>query len=167
MAVTSRGTATVTLPTDDQILITREFDAPRHLVYRAFTTPELVARWWHAKRGEVTLCEIDLRVGGRWRYAMVANDGTEVGFHGEYREVVPNERIVSTETYEGLPEGVSEEAGTTVNTTTFTEADGRTTLTILVQAPSKETRDAIIASGMEDGLQDALDLLEEVAASLR
>ena len=167
MAVTSRGTATVTLPTDDQILITREFDAPRHLVYRAFTTPELVARWWHAKRGEVTRCEIDLRVGGRWRYVMVANDGTEVGFHGEYREIVPNERIVSTETYEGLPEGVPEEDGTTVNTTTFTEADGRTTLTILVQAPSKESRDAIIASGMEDGLQDALDLLEEVAASLR
>ena len=136
-------------------------------MYRAFTTPELVARWWHAKRGEVTLCEIDLRVGGRWRYAMVANDGTEVGFHGEYREIVPSERIVSTETYEGLPEGVSEEDGTTVNTTTFIEADGRTTLTILVQAPSKESRDAIIASGMEDGLQDALDLLEEVAASLR
>jgi uncharacterized protein YndB with AHSA1/START domain len=98
---------------------------------------------------------------------MVADGGVEVGFHGEYREIVPNERIVSTETYEGLPEGVSEEDGSTVNTATFTEADGRTTLTILVQAPSKETRDAIIDSGMEAGMQDALDLLEEVAISLR
>jgi uncharacterized protein YndB with AHSA1/START domain len=167
MTVAANRKATVTLPTDDQILIAREFDAPRHLVFRAFTTPELVARWWHAKRGEVTVCEIDLRVGGKWRYVMIANDGTEVGFHGEYREIVPDERIVSTETYEGLPEGVSEADGTTVNTATFTEADGRTTLTLLVQAPHKTSRDAIIESGMEDGLQDALDLLEGIARSLR
>jgi uncharacterized protein YndB with AHSA1/START domain len=166
--MTTSGSAAVTLPADDQILITREFDAPKHLVYKAFTTPELVKRWWHAKRGEVTVAEIDLRVGGSWRYLAVTSEGGfEVGFHGEYREIVRNERIVSTETYEGLPAGVSEEDGTTVNTATFTEADGRTTLTILVQAPSKETRDAIIESGMEAGMQDALDLLEEVASSLR
>jgi uncharacterized protein YndB with AHSA1/START domain len=157
----------VTLPAEDQILITREFDAPRQLVYRAWTTPELVRRWWHAKRGEVTICEIDLRVGGKWRYVMVAEGGLEVGFHGEYLEIVRDERIVSTETYEGLPEGVSEADGTTVNTATFSEADGRTTVTILVHAPSTATRDAIIDSGMEDGLQDALDLLEEVAVFLR
>ncbi len=163
----SSGSAVVTLPTDEQILITREFDAPKHLVFKAYTTPELVKRWWHANRGEMTIAEIDVRVGGKWRYVSVTEDGFEVGFHGEYRELVPNERIVSTETYEGLPEGVSEEDGTTVNTATFTEADGRTTLTILVHAPSKETRDAIIDSGMEAGLQDALDLLEEVAISLR
>jgi uncharacterized protein YndB with AHSA1/START domain len=167
MTVTNSGTATVTLPTDEQILITREFDAPRHLVYKAYTTPELVKRWWNAKRGEVTVCEIDLRVGGKWRYVMIADGGFEVGFHGEYREIVPNERLVSTETYEGLPEGVSEEDGTTVNTATFEETDGRTTLTILVQAPNKISRDAIIESGMEAGLQDALDLLEGVASSLR
>src|SRR6266487_2776013 len=152
MDVTSSRTATVTLPTDEQILISREFDAPKHLVYKAWTTPELVEQWWHAKRGEVTLVEIDLRVGGKWRYVMVADGGFEVGFHGEYREVVPNERIVSTEVYEGLPEGVSEEKGSTVNTTTFTEANGRTLLTLLVQATSKASRDAIIESGMEDGL---------------
>jgi uncharacterized protein YndB with AHSA1/START domain len=168
MPVTSSGTATVTLPTDEQILITREFDAPKHLVYKAYTTPELVRRWWNAKRGNVTICEIDLRVGGKWRYVMVTDEGGfEVGFHGEYREIVPDERLVSTEVYEGLPEGVSEDEGGTLNTATFTEADGRTTLTILVQAPSKVTRDAIIDSGMEAGLQDALDLLEGVAASLR
>ena len=79
MAVTSSGTATVTLPTDTQILITREFDAPKHLVYRAWTTPELVKRWWHANRGEVTLAEIDLRVGGMWRYVSRSADGFEVG----------------------------------------------------------------------------------------
>jgi uncharacterized protein YndB with AHSA1/START domain len=167
MATTSSGTATVTLPTDEQILITREFDAPRHLVFEAWTTPELVKRWWHAKRGEMTVAEIDLRVGGTWRYAMVTEDGFEVAFHGEYREIVPNERIVSTETYEGVPEGVSEADATTLNTATFAETDGRTTVTILVQAPSKASRDAIVESGMEAGLQDALDLLEEVAVSLR
>jgi uncharacterized protein YndB with AHSA1/START domain len=165
--VTNQRSARLTLPTDEQILITREFDAPRHLVYEAFTTPDLVRRWWHANRGDMTVVEIDLRVGGKWRYVMVARDGTEVGFHGEYREIVPNERIVSTEVYEGLPEGIPEEQGGTVNTSTFAELDGRTTLTILVQATSKVARDAIIESGMEDGLQDALDLLEQATLSLR
>jgi len=166
MAVTSSGTATVTLPTDEQILITREFDAPKHLVYKAWTTPELVKRWWHANRGEMTVAEIDLRVGGKWRYVMIADGGQEVGFHGEYREIVPNERIVSTEVYEGMPQGDSPEQGT-LNTASFAEEGGRTTLTILVEAPSKEIRDAIIDSGMEAGLQDALALLEQVARSLR
>jgi uncharacterized protein YndB with AHSA1/START domain len=159
MAVSS-GTAKVTLPADEQILITREFDAPKHLVYKAFTTPELVKRWWHANRGEVTLAEIDLRVGGKWRYVMVADGDFEVGFHGEYREIVPNERVVSTEVYEGMPDAEA------VNTMTLTEADGRTTLEILVQHSSKEHRDAHIESGMEAGMQDAMDLLEEVAVSL-
>jgi uncharacterized protein YndB with AHSA1/START domain len=121
------------------------------LVYKAWSTPELVKRWWHANRGKVTVVEIDLRVGGKWRYVMVADDGMEVGFHGEYREIVPDERIVSTEIYDGLPEGVSEEEGATVNTVTFTEANGRTTLTLLIQTTSKISRDAIIDSGMEAG----------------
>jgi uncharacterized protein YndB with AHSA1/START domain len=166
VAMLSSGTATVTLPTDEQILIAREFDAPKHLVYRAWTTPELVKRWWNAKRGEVTVAEIDLRVGGKWRYVMVTEEGYEVGFHGEYREIVPDERIVSTEVYEGVPQGDGAEQGT-LNTMTLTEMDGRTTLTVLVEAPSKEVRDAIIESGMEAGMQDAMDLLEQVARSLR
>jgi uncharacterized protein YndB with AHSA1/START domain len=161
MAATSSGTATVTLPSDDQILITREFNAPKHLVYKAYTTPELVRRWWNAKRGEVTTCEIDLRVGGTWRYVMVTEDGFEVAFHGEYREIVPNERIVTTEVYEGMPEAEA------VDTVSFAEAHRRTTLAILVQHASKDHRDAHIESGMEAGLQDAMDLLEEVAVSLR
>ena len=159
MAVSS-GTATVTLPTDEQILIGREFDAPKHLVYKAWTTPELVKRWWHANRGEVTVAEIDLHVGGKWRSVAVTDDGFEVAFHGEYREIVPNERIVPTEVYEGAPDAE------TVNTLTLEEVDGRTILEILVQHSSKESRDAQIDSGMEAGLQDALTLLEEVAISL-
>ncbi len=164
MAVTSSGTATVTLPTDEQILITRKFDAPKHLVFKAWTTPALVERWWHANRGEVTIVEIDLRVGGRWRYAMVTDGGFEVAFHGEYHEIVPDERIVSTEVYEGIPEPEEHAA---LNTATFTEKDGRTTLTLLVEHTSREDRDAHVDSGMEDGLQDALALLEQVAGSLR
>jgi uncharacterized protein YndB with AHSA1/START domain len=160
----SSGTARVTLPTDQQILITREFDAPRHLVYKAWTTPELVKRWWHANRGEATIAEIDLRIGGKWRYVMVTPDGVEVAFHGEYREIVPNERIVSTEVYEGIPDAEEHAA---LNILTLTEQDGRTTLTVLVEHPTKEGRDAHLNSGMEDGMQDAMDLLEQLAISLR
>ena len=162
--MTNSGTAVVTLPTDEQILITREFDAPKHLVYKAWTTPELVQRWWTARRGAMKIAEIDLRVGGKWRYVMETEDGMEVGFHGEYREIVPNERIVSTEAYEGIPDA---DANAAVNTLTLTEVDGRTTLSVLVEHKNKEGRDMHIESGMEDGLQDALDLLEQVAVSLR
>jgi uncharacterized protein YndB with AHSA1/START domain len=157
--VAMAGSATVTLPAEAQILITREFDAPKELVYKAWTTPELVKRWWSGERGEVTLAEIDLRVGGTWRYVMVG-EGFEVGFHGEYRELVPNERIVSTEVFEGMPDAAS------VNTLTLTEVDGRTLLTILVQHSSKEHRDGHVNSGMEVGLQEALNALERVVHSL-
>ena len=162
--MTSSGTATVTLPTDEQILITREFDAPKRLVYEAWTTPELVRHWWSGERGEMTVAEIDLRVGGMWRCVMVAPGGFEVAFHGEYREIVPNERIVSTEVYEGIPNAEAEAA---LNTLTLTEVDGRTTLSILVEHRNKEGRDAHINSGMEAGMQEAMDLLEQVAVSLR
>jgi uncharacterized protein YndB with AHSA1/START domain len=160
MAAMSSGSATVSLPTDEQILITREFDAPRHLVWKAWTTPDLVKRWWHANCGEVTTAEIDLRVGGKWRYAQVTPDGFEVAFHGEYLEIVPNERLVSTAVYEGFPEAEA------VDTVTLSEEKGRTTITILIQHSSKEHRDAHIASGLEAGLQHALDLLEQVALPL-
>jgi uncharacterized protein YndB with AHSA1/START domain len=156
----SKHRATVTLPSSTEILITREFDAPKHLVYKACTTPELIKRWWSAKRGEVTIAEVDLRVGGKWRYVMMAHGTFEVGFHGVYREIVPNERIVCTEVYEGMPDGEA------LNIVTFTEHDGRTTLTTLVQHSIQAHRDAHINSGMEAGMQDAYDLLEEVAQSL-
>jgi uncharacterized protein YndB with AHSA1/START domain len=162
--VAGSGTAKVTLPADTQILITREFDAPKELIWKAWTTPELVRQWWHANRGEVTVAEIDLRVGGAWRYVSVTDDGFEVAFHGEYREIEPYDRLVSTEAYEGVP---NPDENATVNTMTLEETDGRTTVTVLVEAPSREIRDAIVESGMEAGMQDALDLLEQVAISLR
>ena len=161
MAVTSSGKAVVTLPTDTELLITREFDAPKHLVYKAWTTPELIKRWWSGDRGEVTIAEVDLRVGGRWRYVMKANAGFEVAFHGEYREIVPNERIVNTDVFEAMPEGEG------VNIVTFTEVDGRTTLTLLMQLASQEERDAVIKSGMEAGMQEQMDHLDQIVASLR
>jgi len=161
MAAATSGTAVVTLPADDQILITREFDAPKHLVYRAYTTPDLVRRWWAGKRGEVTSCEIDLRVGGKWRYVMNAQGGFEVAFHGEFREIVPDERIVSTEVFEGAPDAE------VVNIVTFTEAGGRTRLELLTQCPDQATRDAIMGSGMEVGMQEGMDILEQVAIELR
>jgi uncharacterized protein YndB with AHSA1/START domain len=169
-AMASSGTAVVSLPADTQILITRDFDAPKHLVYRAYTEPELVKRWWSGERGEVTSVESDLRPGGRWRYVMVANEGYEVAFRGEFREVVPNERIVSTEVFEGAPDAgghpEGEDQGAVVVTTTFTEVDGRTTMTQVTECGTQEVRDAIIESGMEGGMQEAMDKLERVAISL-
>ena len=158
--MTTSKSAVVTLPTDTQIQITREFDAPRHLVYRAYTEPELIRRWWSGERGQVITAEVDLRPGGTWRYVMVANGGFEVAFHGEYQEIVLDERIVSTEVFEGMPDAAA------LTTTTFTENAGRTTLSTLVQHSSRENRDAHINSGMEGGMQEAMDKLENVARSL-
>ena len=162
MAVMNSKKAVVTLPADNQIMITRDFDAPKHLVYKASTIPELIKRWWGGERGVVTLAEVDLRVGGKWRYVLNANGGFEVAFHGEYREIVPAERVVNTEIFEGAPE-----AGAALATTTYTEKAGRTTLTVLSEYPSREVRDMVIASGMEGGMQESLDRLEQVAQSLR
>lgn len=160
MATMAKDSALVTLPADNQIEITRDFDAPKHLVYKAYTTPELVERWWHAEHGVMKSCEIDLRVGGKWRYAMDANNGFEVAFHGEYREILPNERLVTTEVYEGAP------GAPALTTATFEERDGRTRLTILSEYDSQATRDVVLQSGMESGMQVALNLLEQVAAGL-
>jgi uncharacterized protein YndB with AHSA1/START domain len=160
--VTSSGSAQVTLPADDEILITREFDAPRRLVYKAYTTPELVSRWWPGHRGEMRSAEIDLRPGGRWRYVMVAGGEHEVAFHGEYSEIVENERLVTTEVYEGAPPG----SAPALNIVTFEESDGRTTLTILMRVESREVRDMIIGAGMEGGMQEGMDLLEQVVREL-
>lgn len=162
--MTHTGKAQVTLPADDQIKVVREFDAPAALVYRACTEPELVRKWWGARRGSMTVCEIDLRVGGAYRYVMDATNGPEVGFHGEFKEIVPNEKIVQTEAYEGIP---NPDASANVNTMTLTESDGRTTMEVLIQAVSKESRDMQIESGMEEGMQESYDDMEEVAKSLQ
>jgi uncharacterized protein YndB with AHSA1/START domain len=162
MPVTSKGKAVVTLPADDQIVIEREFDAPAALVWRALTEPELVKRWWAGQRGVVTSAEIDLRVGGAWRYVMSAHDGAfEVAFHGAYREIDEGRRIVSTEVFEGFPDAES------VNTMTLTEtASGTTLLRTLVQHQTQEHRDGHVNSGMEGGMNESFDALEAVAQSL-
>ena len=160
MSAATTHTATVTLPADDQILIEREFAAPAHLVWRAITEPELVRRWWHANRGEVTVCEIDLRVGGSWRYAMRPEGAEEFAFYGEFLEIVPNERVVQTETFAPFPDDAS------TNTMTLTERDGVTVLRTLVRHRTAQARDMQINSGMEAGMQDAFDRLEQVAVSL-
>jgi uncharacterized protein YndB with AHSA1/START domain len=156
------GSATITLPADSQMLITREFEAPPRLVYKAWTTPELVERYWAGRRGRMAQVEIDLRVGGRWRYVMITNDGYEIAFNGEYRELVPDERIVYTEMFEGA------EGEPVVNVATFTELEGgRTRLELLSECHTQEVRDAILDSGMEGGMQEQMDLLDELAQSLR
>ena len=161
LAKAGKRRAVVTLPSNTAIEITREFDAPRHLVYRAWATPDLVKRWWHANRGEVTLVEMDLRVGGKWRWVMITPKGFEVAFSGEYREIVPNERIVYTERFEGAP------GSPALVTLTLAEQDEVTTATLLVQHNTQFERDMHLNSGMEPGMQDALELLEGVANSLR
>jgi uncharacterized protein YndB with AHSA1/START domain len=160
--VTSSNRAQVTTPSDEEIVIAREFDAPKHLVYKAYTTPELVSRWWPGRRGTMRSCEIDLRVGGKWRYVMGARGDFEVAFHGEFSEIVPNERLVTTEVYEGAPPGLEDP----INIVTFEESGGRTTLTIVTKVESREVRDMIIDSGMEGGMQEGMDLLEEIAREL-
>jgi uncharacterized protein YndB with AHSA1/START domain len=155
---TSTGTAAMTLPTDTQILITREIGALKHLVYETWTTPMWIRFWWGDAPGKDTFVEADLRVGGTWRYAMTTAGGSEVAFHGEYREIVPDERIVSTQIYEGMPEAEP------ITTVTFTERDGRTTLTLLVQHTSREHRNAYLNSAM-GGMQGDMDRLERLASS--
>jgi uncharacterized protein YndB with AHSA1/START domain len=162
MATTTSGTAKVTLPADNQILITREFNAPARLVWKAYTTPELIKRWWSGGHGPVTIAEVDLRVGGKWRYVLDAG-GFEVGFHGEYREIQEPERLVNTEAYEGIPDPDDHAA---LVTTTLTERDGRTFMEMLVEHRDQADRDASVNSGMESGLQAGLDQLEVIAASL-
>jgi uncharacterized protein YndB with AHSA1/START domain len=156
------GSAVITLPSDTEILVTRVFDAPAELVFKAYTTPDLVKRWWGFETGEWEVCEIDLRVGGKWRY--VTHDrGMEVGFHGEFREIEPPHRLVSTEIYEGAPDPEPEDAA--LNILTLDESDGVTTMTVLMQLPSLEVRDMILASGMESGMQVSYDRLEDLVRS--
>jgi uncharacterized protein YndB with AHSA1/START domain len=157
------GTATVTLPTDDTILITREFDAPPALVWRAVTEPDLVRQWWGAGMGEMTVCEIDLRVGGRWRYAQTAaSSGDTVEFYGEYLELEEPSKVVNTEIFAPFPD-----SPTTCTMTLTPSADGtRTTLQTHVQHTTQEARDMHVGSGMEGGLQKSFDALERVAVGL-
>jgi uncharacterized protein YndB with AHSA1/START domain len=153
------GSAVITLPSDTEILVTRVFDAPAALIFKAWTTPELIKRWWGFDTSEWLVCEIDVRVGGKWRYVIRDSD-MEVGFHGEIRELDAPHRMVSTEVYEGFPDAGS------VNTMTLDEVNGVTTMTTLIQHESQEHRDMQLASGMEGGMQVSYNRLEDVARSM-
>jgi len=157
--MTRHGGATVTTPSDREILITRTFDAPAARVFDAWTTPEHVRQWWGSDDAPMVECDIDLRVGGAWRYVTRGTDGTEFAWHGTYREVERPGRLVSTEVFEGFPDAEA------VNTATLTEDEGTTTLTVTVLHSSKENRDGHLNSGMEAGMQVVLDRLEDLVRS--
>jgi len=148
-------TLTITLPSDREILITRVFDAPRRLVFEAHSKPEHVARWWGPRGTTLPVCEMDFRPGGAWRFVSRGPDGAEDAFRGEYREIVPPERIVWTFEWEGMPGHVS------VETTTFVEQDGKTTITNTSVFQSVEDRDGMLQSGMEKGAAETWDRLAE------
>src|SRR5439155_2332940 len=161
MATASSTTTKVTLPSDKEILITREFDAPRDVVFKAMTDPNLIPRWW-GRRGYTTIVEkMDVRPGGKYRFLHRTTDGEESAFRGEYREVVAPERIVQTFEWEPMAGHIS------VETATFTEQDGRTLLTTRSVFASKEDRDGMIQSGMEKGLRETHDRFAELLVDLR
>jgi uncharacterized protein YndB with AHSA1/START domain len=153
---------TVTTPADDEIRMTRLFNAPAHLVFEAMTRPEHVKQWW-GQLGEgysVPVCEIDLRPGGAWRFVNRHPKG-EAAFYGEYREVTPPRRLVFTEIFEEFPDSVS------VVTADFTEESGKTRLTATVRYPSPEVRNMVLASGMAKGAGISYDRLEDLVAELQ
>ena len=156
MTTTNRaGAATFTTPTDREIVVTRVFDAPRGLVFEAWTDPQHLPRWMLGPEGwTMPVCEIDLRPGGAWHFVWRKSDGTEMAMQGVYREVVPPERLVSTESWGGdWPE--------TLNTLTLSEEGGKTTTTVTVLYPSKEARDAALQTGMKEGMSLSFDRLGE------
>ncbi len=165
MAVSSVGnsdTFKTTTPSDCEILLTRLFDAPRRLVFEAMTKPEHVRRWWGSldERYSMTVCEIDLRQGGRWRFVGRGPQG-QYAFHGEYREIAAPDRIVYTEIYEPFPDVES------VVTQTLTEEGRKTRLTVRALYPSMEVRDSVLKTGMEKGAGISYDRLEDLVRELQ
>lgn len=154
------GSATVTLPSDREILITRVFDAPPAKVFRAWTEPQYVRRWWGRADAPLVVCDIDLRPGGDWRYVTRSAEGVELGWHGTYLDVAVPNRLVSTEVFEGYPDVQSE------NTLTLTAEGDTTVMTVRVLHASKANRDGHVDSGMEGGLQRSLDEIDEILASM-
>ncbi len=159
--VRNSDTFNVTTPSDTDITLTRLFDAPRHLVFEAMTKPEHIRRWW-GNLGDgygVPVCEVDFRVGGKWRFVNRHPKG-EAEFYGEYREINAPERVVFTEIYAPFPDTVS------VVTAVLTEEDGKTRLTASSRYPSRQVRDMVLSTGMERGAALSYDRLDEVAVSL-
>ncbi len=160
--VRNSDTFTVTTPSDTEIRMTRLFDAPRRLVFEVLTRPEHVRRWWGilGEGYSVPVCEIDLRPGGKWRFIGRGPGGDIPAFYGEFREIVPPERIVQTEIFEPYPDAPG------VNTTILTEENGKTRVTVTSVYGSKEIRDMVLQSGMETGAAISYDRLEDVAREL-
>jgi uncharacterized protein YndB with AHSA1/START domain len=156
--------AQVTLPGDREVKVTRSFKAPRALVYRAHTEPALVRRWLLGPPGwSMPVCEMDVRVGGKYRWRWRNDqDGSEFGFSGTFREVKPAEKLVHTEAYEPGTVGGSFPGNDALVTVTFTEDGGVTTMTSLIDFGSKEARDAAIATGMTDGMEQSYQLLDRL-----
>ncbi len=152
------GLMTVTLKSNLEVEFSRVFDAPRRLVFEAHSKPEHVRRWW-GPRGSMISCDLDFRPGGKWRFVVRTANAKEVTFFGEYREIVAPERFVWTFGFDGMPGGLE--------TYSFSEADGKTTLTAVGHFDSIESRDAAIASGMEKGAAEMWDRLAELLATLR
>lgn len=151
----------LTFPSERELVMTRSFDAPRALLFAAMTQPEHVRQWYGRRADAMTVCEIDLRVGGRWRFAVRAEDGNEYAFSGEYREITPPERIVFSEEFEAMP-------GTGyVVTSTFSEEAGKTTLHNHILYQSQAHRDGHVGSGMETGASETYDRLAEHLTTLR
>lgn len=152
------GALKVTTPTDREIMMTRVFDAPRRMVFEAFSKPELLKRWFGPRGWTLVTCEVDFRVGGGFRFVLRGPDGQEMGMRGVYKEIAPPERSVHTESYDDYP-GESQVTGVLV------EQGGKTTLTTTVLYPSKQVRDAVLQSGMEHGAAESYDRLAEMLAS--
>jgi uncharacterized protein YndB with AHSA1/START domain len=148
----------VSTPTDREIVMVRVFDAPRTRVYEGLTTPALLEQWLAVRGLVMTTVQSDNRVGGRYRFEGKLPNGHNLGWGGEFREIVPSARIVQTEAFDGYP-------GEAVNTTTLEERDGKTTMTIRLEYPSKEIRDIVLSTGMPDGAGEAYDKLEKLLAS--
>jgi uncharacterized protein YndB with AHSA1/START domain len=155
-------TLTVASVGEREIVITRALAAPPRLVFKAWTTPELLRQWLGPRTWEMVECEIDLREGGAWRYLMRGPDGVEMGIHGAYREVMAPVRLVTTESYDDNWTG-----GETLVTTVFSERRGGTVVTTTVRYASAEARDAVLASGMERGIAEGYDRLDEVLATMK
>jgi len=153
------GTLKVTTPTEREIVMTRVFDAPRRLVFDAFSKPELLKRWFGPRGWSLAVCEVDLKVGGGFRFVLRGPDGKEMGMRGVYREIVPPERSVHMESFDDYP-------GESQVTAVFVEENGKTTLTATVLYPSKEVRDIVIKSGMERGAAESYDKLAELLPSM-
>jgi uncharacterized protein YndB with AHSA1/START domain len=156
--------AQVTLPSDREVKVTRSFKAPRALVYRAYTEPRLVQRWLLGPPGwSMPVCEMDVRVGGRYRWRWRSNqDGSEFGFAGTFREVQPAARLVHTEAYDPGTLGDAYPGDEAIVTVSFTEEDGVTTVTTHIDFGSKEARDAAVATGMTDGMEQSYQLLDRL-----